>query len=1023
LADSAVTILRDGKPISVKGLDVATGSETTYDYDIAGRVTLVDDKARTLKRSTQYDPTSGKPSIVRTWGNAATFEAAANDAKTETVNTYYPISTSAVSNWTTFVTSWNRLKSSAKDGAMPTYFAYAQRGETAYTWGGTYPTWTEYDNAGRLSKLHTYRDAAGSLNFFDAAWPAGAGAGDVTTWVYLPTTQLVQQKLDGASMGPSFTYDTQGRLESRINAETSEATVWQYNLAGSPIAIGPRSFQYDAKGRLSSVSSDSSEGDPYSHTITYASDQSSVTDTSTSGDEVTSYFDLLGRKTGVRYGYGGQTIIDDKWNYSTSSMVQSINHNPALASWGNVTLEYKPSTDWLEKVRFNNANLLTTRTPDALWRLKKTHTTRGDGTTPLPTSLGKFEYEYGAFNGEVRQRNKRAAATLGNDAKWKYGYNDRGEVTSGSKKWWGGTEEPVAGAQFAYNFDAIGNRTSTTVNGQNATYTSNSLNQYESRTVPGAVDVSGIFSDDSVAVSPDVQGTELKVHAESSGSQKKQFHRQLTVNNTAGPLWQPVKVTVVKNNLPSGADDIREELRHADVPQSPEQFVHDAEGNLREAGEWLYGFTLSNRLNWAYRAPGGTQAAPGINATYGYDAMGRRVWKEVYRSGSVTSHEKTRYVWDGWRLIAEWDITGAVPALLRTYHWGLDLSGTIDGAGGVGGLLAMVDHTASGGPKTYHYTYDGNANVVALIDAASGAVAAEYEYGPFGEQARTSGYLGQTNPFRFSTHYFDEEVALVYAKHRYFSPTLGRWLGRDPIEEEGGPNLYALLSNDSINDIDPFGECVYIRKPTGDEGTIIKTRLNKLRLILDVTENDPGKPELAGGQLVHQGKPAQTDKPYDKLYVVLAGGVAERAANRHFITFDVIEVTLSNGKVVYKRVRGSIIYSISSDTMNGTAHGQVFGSFATQFNSNAIEIPPQLDLETWGAYGWNQQYALQWGKAATPQPAPIQKGYMPQLYVIWDLADPKKWSTSKGEPRPYEEDGGSDKGWGRIYRTIYGCLK
>ena len=77
--------------------------------------------------------------------------------------------------------------------------------------------------------------------------------------------------------------------------------------------------------------------------------------------------------------------------------------------------------------------------------------------------------------------------------------------------------------------------------------------------------------------------------------------------------------------------------------------------------------------------------------------------------------------------------------------------------------------------------------------------------GPFGEPLTTPTGLAAELPFRFSTHYTDQETGLVYAKRRYYSPTMGRWLSRDPIEEDGGVNLYGFVENDSINRIDPFG--------------------------------------------------------------------------------------------------------------------------------------------------------------------------------------------------------------------------
>ncbi len=46
---------------------------------------------------------------------------------------------------------------------------------------------------------------------------------------------------------------------------------------------------------------------------------------------------------------------------------------------------------------------------------------------------------------------------------------------------------------------------------------------------------------------------------------------------------------------------------------------------------------------------------------------------------------------------------------------------------------------------------------------------------------------------------------VLYYGYRYYSPGMGRWINRDPIEEQGGINLYAMVSNNTINRIDMYG--------------------------------------------------------------------------------------------------------------------------------------------------------------------------------------------------------------------------
>ena len=87
----------------------------------------------------------------------------------------------------------------------------------------------------------------------------------------------------------------------------------------------------------------------------------------------------------------------------------------------------------------------------------------------------------------------------------------------------------------------------------------------------------------------------------------------------------------------------------------------------------------------------------------------------------------------------------------------------------------------------------------------NGGIVAHYEYSPFGSLTKVSGDYAASNPFRFSSEYFDEETALVYYNYRYYNPELGRWISRDPIEEQGGYNLYGMIGNNLLYGWDMLG--------------------------------------------------------------------------------------------------------------------------------------------------------------------------------------------------------------------------
>jgi len=118
----------------------------------------------------------------------------------------------------------------------------------------------------------------------------------------------------------------------------------------------------------------------------------------------------------------------------------------------------------------------------------------------------------------------------------------------------------------------------------------------------------------------------------------------------------------------------------------------------------------------------------------------------------------------------------------------------------------------------YFPSYDNNGNVTKYIDE-SGNVVAAYEYDDFGRLISSSGSMADFFRHRFSTKYYDPETGLYYYGYRFYSPTLMRWLNRDPIEEEGGLNLYGFCVNNPVNRLDADGRKVQVTQ-SGKEITV-----------------------------------------------------------------------------------------------------------------------------------------------------------------------------------------------------------
>src|SRR5437870_4826255 len=111
-----------------------------------------------------------------------------------------------------------------------------------------------------------------------------------------------------------------------------------------------------------------------------------------------------------------------------------------------------------------------------------------------PSASGEPPISYSYLYNDANQR---ISTRVADGSYWIYQHDSLGQVTSGKRYWSDGT--PVAGQQFEYAFDDIGNRTSTKVGGdaggaglRSSVYAANNLNQYTSRSNPDKIDVVGI---------------------------------------------------------------------------------------------------------------------------------------------------------------------------------------------------------------------------------------------------------------------------------------------------------------------------------------------------------------------------------------------------------------------------------------------------------------------------------------------------------------------------------------------------
>lgn len=169
---------------------------------------------------------------------------------------------------------------------------------------------------------------------------------------------------------------------------------------------------------------------------------------------------------------------------------------------------------------------------------------------------------------------------------------------------------------------------------------------------------------------------------------------------------------------------------------------------------------------------------------FGYDGFGRRV-KQIYGGTS------TFYVFDGDLLLGEVQPLGALNAQATfAYTWG---------------ATGLVAHRDILGQRTLWYSFGPQGETRYLTNAA-GQVTAGFVYTTYGLPITQTGT--DSTHFRYGGqfgYYTVDATNLILCSARWYSPTLGHWLSRDPAGYSGGPNLYEYCSSDPVGLNDPSG--------------------------------------------------------------------------------------------------------------------------------------------------------------------------------------------------------------------------
>lgn len=604
------------------------------------------------------------------------------------------------------------------DGSTTTNFYYPTGLLKQTSGSGSYPVQYSYDAQGRIRTMKTWQDFAADSGWAVTRWNYDRYRGWLVSKDYPDALSGQPPTLEGAS-GPVYRYSPAGRLLSRT-WKRGVTTSYSYTTGGDLEKIDYSdttpdvTYEYDRRGRrVTAVCNGVTSRWTYN-------DANLVLTESYSGGTLSALsmswaYDNKLRLSTVTAKNGSSVIGSAGYGYDAAGRLGTVIEGAFRADY-----RYEPGSGLLSTVAMTNngtgVGLVTGRVYDGLGRVSLISSKAyGPQAAGLPLSCG---YQYNAANQRTRM-------VLADGSWWEYRYDRLGQVISGKRYWPDGT--PVAGQQFEYAFDDIGNRRSVATGGdrdgsdlRTSTYTVNRLNQYRDRTVPGQVDVLGIAD----------PAAHVTVNGNSAYRKGEYFHHALVVPNSTA---QYAEVTVI-----SGAGGGQSRTGKVYFPPATETFSYDADGNLVSDGRWKYSWDGENRLVEMIRDtdnPAGARQ----RLVFEYDHQGRRIRKQFFTyNGDWQEQSDVVFLYDGWNLVAELD-ANASNAKVRTYVWGSDLSGSMQGAGGIGGLLKVTQH---GSQVTHHFVaYDGNGNVMGLVNTADGSLSARYEYGPFGEPIRISGAI------------------------------------------------------------------------------------------------------------------------------------------------------------------------------------------------------------------------------------------------------------------------------------------
>jgi RHS repeat-associated protein len=668
--------------------------------------------------------------------------------------------------------------------------------------GHTY--YYRYDNLARPTSV---RDETGAAMLTQSWCACGAlewfkdRKGQQTSFSYYDNGHLWKRAFPAVAGQPAnviiYAYDIAGRLSSLTNGRTqvtnylhtldnrvrailhptvalpgitTPSTFFTYDPVHPRLSLAEEKFRDpntgDFSGPLTLVQSSLSYSyHPINPTANPGAGQiASVTTTSGTFNAVRSYtYDGYGRLNGRTYadrteaytydpadrpatknipGFGSFTYAFE----AGSSRLKSITRTGGLA----VTYNYYPVTAGAKALRLDNIEWEVAATSAAL----ATHTYGYKNQTDSP--IQAWRIQSGAM-----------------DNQWIFDYAERPEQELVSAVQTGGPAQ-LAGV-YSYGYDEAGNRRTEQSGTQPSTTEYNARNQATSRSGEGPllvraavspVPAAGPWLNDTITMQPE-------------STERGGAGDAMSANTYRAWVDLPAGDNVLRVEARDGAGRAATQHYRVNVPSLAHRtYAHDEDGNLTTILEDTGSGPVAIR-NYVWDSRNRMIAwgnGTNIAGSFIYDSAGHRL-AEKDGGGNIVKY----WIWEGPTLLGEYD--GAKTLSIRHYPEGYErVSGTNAG--------------------DYFYTRDHLGSVRDVVNA-SNTVTASFAYDPFGRRYQTHGT--ETVDFGYTGHYYHQPTGLWLSHFRAYDSNMGRWISRDPMEDDDGLNLYAYVSSDPANWTDSTG--------------------------------------------------------------------------------------------------------------------------------------------------------------------------------------------------------------------------